>query len=411
MKKFCVGLLLTCCCGLTSCFTDDGDVLVSEPSSGSIVITETQSFQAQVFLDYDPTGKTTPTVLENVPVGTHVIHVFLKEYEADPDSFVVEVEDGQQTNLEFTLQKQASGDLEVTTQPDSAVVRIDRLFFGYTPVTIPGLVEGNYTLTLSRGGYESITRNVNIAANQLTEINETLAPKKVVLIEHYSNSGCAPCPDADEIIESVLEELGVQGVVSIGFHPYFPDIGDPMYQANEEHVDLWYGDRTGNPGFYGPQQPLPYVKIDGVSSFVGLAQITEQNLSLDIIGRSQLAPVATLAILGFVKSDSVITGTVRVEALENLGSQTSLRIALIEREIVFDQPPGTNGQSRFIDVFRAFYPDPEGLPISLGAGGKQFESLNFVVQPEWLVSETEVVAFLQDDDSKQVLQAVWTIFP
>lgn len=409
MKRIWFILIYLAVTGLCGCLTDDGMVPLSDPGNGSIVVSESQSLQAQIFLDYENTGLTTPAVLSGIPAGGHVVHVFLADHASVPDSKFVEIEDGKQYDVQFTLDKRPSGDLKITTSPDSVRVRINGLNFGASPATISGLVEGSYGVSLSRSGYGVKRRTVNIPANQLVEINESLLPQKMVLLEHFSNSGCAPCPDADEIIETVLTEIGTANVASIGYHPYFPSNDDPMYLATKAETDLRYGNSSGSLGYYGVQQPLPYVIADGGERFVGLAEITENNVAGAIDARSALQPVAICSIPSFVRNDSVVYGSVLIEALSDLGSNTVLRIAAIEREIVFPQPPGTNGQSRFIDVFRGFYPDPGGIPVTLSAGQEALQTFSFPVRSEWLVTEIEIVAFLQDDDTRLILQAAWTV--
>jgi len=401
MKKILLALILLCAAFLVSCKTIEGVPIAAEQKFGRLWVTSSVD-SANIFLDRKDTGKITPALLENIPVGKHVVQVFRSQYFSIPDSALVEVAENRLDSLFFALQVvQIAGDLQVSTTPDSALVIVDNLPRGYSPLTVSGLSEGAHSVKLLKASHLAEEFPVDIIRDSLVQVDVNLTLTRSVLVEHFSNSGCDPCVPADLIIEEILIEKGIVKTVSLGYHLSFPAPTDPMYLAA----------RIGNEArrtYYGIQV-LPTVKIDGVENLSG--NILETELRNKIDGRANLPPGAILEIFDFQASPNSITGRVRIQALENLDN-TVLHVALIEREIIYTQQPSTpwNGQLRFFDVFRDFYPSKDGTPVTLSPGQRQFISFNIPYNALWVLDQLEVVVFLQRS-SKEVVQAAWTMYP
>lgn len=386
-----------------SCTTRDGNIVRFSPEFGSIFVTSTNAFGARIFLDYQDTGATTPAQLQNISIGRHTIHLFLSQHQPTPDSFVVEVKPGKQTTVSFELNKVASGDLEIISHPDSATIRINKLNFGMTPETVLGLVPGGYTVEIRKGSYQTEVQQVAVSTNQLQRVEKTLSVRRLVLLEHFSNTSCLPCPIADAIIEKVLAEKGVQTVASLGYHASYPSNNDPMYLAAREDVDARLT-------FYS-FPPMPRLIVNGIEiSFFNFDQL-EIDLRNLIQSQSQLAPDGVvMQILDFQNDGDNISGRVRMEALADLSASNKLHIGLIERNVEFDQPPGSNGQQQFIDVFRGFSTPPDGERLALSRGQKRTVPFNFKRQPDW-GTDLEAVAFIQEEGTHKILQSAWSVYP
>lgn len=390
-----------------TCTTRDGEIVSFKPSFGSVFVS-TSVPGARVFLDYKDTGKTTPALINDVRVGRHVVHIWLSRHQPDDgvDSVIVDVKEGAETSLHFELINVPNvGNLKVTTSPDSALVLINKLEFGYTPLEVTGLLTGDYTVRIIKGGFESVVNTVQITQNQITEISESLILKpRLVLFEHFSNTDCIPCVDVDVIIEDVLHQLGPDQIISLGYHPNFPGPSDPFYLAAKPEND----DRRV---YYGGLFPIPYALIDGTRMIptAPLSQL-EQNILNAFDAQRLIAPKAVIEILDLQTVVDTLSGRAKVTALENLGTEVHLRIALINRSVEMSPPPGINGQTHFFDVMRDMYPNAQGTPVSLSANGSQSVPFEFVRQSDW-EDDLEVVAFVQDDATKEVLQSAWTVSP
>ena len=71
--------------------------------------------------------------------------------------------------------KVQTGWLTLNTTPAGAEITIGGKSYGFTPKIIDNLLVGDYDVTLSKSGYESITRRVTISKNATTSLDETLA--------------------------------------------------------------------------------------------------------------------------------------------------------------------------------------------------------------------------------------------
>jgi hypothetical protein len=384
-----------------SCTVKDGEIVGFKPSFGSVFVSSTVP-DARIFLDYKDIGLKTPALVNDVRVGRHVIHVFLSNHRPDVDSILVDVEEGKETSIAFELTNVPNvGNLKVFSSPDSALVALNKLEFGYTPLEVEGLLAGDYKIHIHKGGYGPVDKNVLISQNQTVEISQNLVLNpRLVLFEHYSNTFCVPCVDVDVIVEDVIHELGPHVLISLGYHPNIPGPSDPFYLAAKSQNDA-------RRNYYSVPYS-PYAIIDGINiiNTTSLSQL-EQNILTAVDERRQVPPKAILEFFDFKTVVDTISGRVKVTALENVGASVFLRIALIERTIDTSQPPGSNGQTHFFDVLRDFSSGAAGVSIMLSANQKEFVRFEFVKDVQW-GDDLDVIAFLQDDATKEVLQAIWT---
>ncbi|MBL7075065.1 PEGA domain-containing protein [candidate division KSB1 bacterium] len=382
-----------------SCTTKEGNIVSYNPEFGNLLVTSVNYYGARIFLDYKDTGEETPALLENVPAGEHVVHVFLATTKPTPDSALVTVEEGWEKTVQFELNRVTSGDLQITTVPDSARVYINRLDFGYTPLNLPGIPEGNYRIQIWKSNYQPVQKDIQITSNQLIRITENLILKRVVLLEHFSNTNCLPCPQADAIVDELLDSYGIAQIIAVGYHTNSPSPFDPMYLSGKDGND-------SRMLFYQLQSiPRAYVDGEPIDS-----PLDEQSYRTLIETHLQQSPSATIALQQLERGDTLISGRIQVKALQDLPSGTVLHIALIEDVIDYQNPPGTNGQMHFEAVFRDFYTDEDVQPVDLFSGMKIHSDFQFALKSQW-GQDLTVVAFLQDLNTKQVLQAAWTRYP
>ncbi len=392
------------CAGLAlSCTTQEGRLVAFEPGAGGLTVNATMR-EARIFLDYRDSGKKTPAQFAEVPAGRHVVHVFLPGYRVAPDSIIVAIEAGAQSTIDFDLQQSSVvGEMEVQTEPAGALVWWNGLPLGRSPLVIDGILSGTHALKITKGGYFASTQTVQISTNRRTTIqqNLTLAPPQI-LVEHFSNTDCPPCPEADEIIENTLAQQD-NAVAALSYHPDFPGRQDPFFLAAEE-------DNLARYGYYN-RPPLPFVVVDGVKRMAGTINL-EQRLTNALSERKSRVARATLDFWELFETHpepNTLAGRVRVEAHEDLSEGNAmLHVALIEREIDLAVAPGSNGQKHFFDVVRGLSSNPEGRPVRLAKDESAFYDFRFALKPEWS-GELHVVAFLQSNANAEVLQALWSV--
>jgi hypothetical protein len=88
-----------------------------------------------------------------------------------------------------------------------------------------------------------------------------------------------------------------------------------------------------------------------------------------------------------------------------------LRVAILEQNIVFPVAPGTNGEKEFYDVMRKMLPNEKGtaFPKKLAAGDSVVFNFH-VALPSYTYNYAQlaVVAFVQNDDTKALVQSTMT---
>ncbi|MBN1999263.1 PEGA domain-containing protein [candidate division KSB1 bacterium] len=388
---------------IVSCTTQDGVLESIEQKFGRVgVICNVDS--AVVFVDGVVTEVVTisgdTVMLDSIPYGSHEINLQLLCYQtAAPKMIVVQSREVYYLSFEMLL-LDTVGNLFITSYPDSSQVVVDGLDRGYAPVLLHCLAAGGHQVDIKKAGYERVTQTVHLEGGKTDSLSPSLALKRLVLMEHFSSTSCIPCVSADESIIKVLDAVGSETVISISYHTEIPAPGDPMYLfarlENEARLD-YYNVLTN-----------PVVFVDGYVSEYGTSQL-ESRLSAAIAIRENIPPKAVLEIFNLEKNPSLIKGDLFVHPLVDLDA--GLNVALIEKSVNFTHPPGQNGQTYFFDVLRRFWPAADGSRLSLTTGKRFQISFEFKLQDGLALDQLEVVAFLQDVETKEVQQAVSTLYP
>lgn len=384
-----------------SCTTKEGTLAFANPTFGGLDVVSTVD-SARIFIDGRDSGLKTPALFTDIPSGMRKIEVLAPGFALAIEN--IEVLEGEVSRLEFDLTSlPETASLEFESDPAGALVLFNDLPVGFTPLTLEDIATGEQHITLYKGGRQVVRETVQLSAGQRVSIERTLQPFRHVLVEHLSNTNCIPCPEADDIIESLLEEVGIDSATSIAYHPNYPGENDPFFLASADDV-------LPRIEFYGVP-PIPFVLLDGIkpSTLFNL----EENMRNGFAERFAAPPAATLEILDFNDSFaafSELRGRIRITALESLGSDVFLRVSLIQRTAVFppNEPPGTNGDTEFKDILRAFAPSPEGTAVNLGAGETIDIDFDFTPGAGW-GEDLHVVAFLQRDTDREILQSVWSL--
>jgi thiol-disulfide isomerase/thioredoxin len=384
--------------GIT-CTTKDG--IEFEEGKGSILVISQYADSARIFLKYHDTGKRTPAVLDNVTPGRQVLHLFLNTYKSSEDSIVVFLEENQTDTATFTLVSSPSGDLTINSTPDSARILLNKLEFGLTPLTVDGLPEGVYFLQLLKSNFDRILDTLEIVANDEVIVNYQLQEdvRRFVILEHFSNTSCPPCPQSDAIIDDLARDYGTMQLVVLGYHANFPSPSDPMYLSAKPDID-------SRLQFYQPPS-IPRAFVDGHLVQDPLSEQSYRNL---IDTQLLQDTVLTISFTQLNRSDTLIQGKLELKALQNIAAGHLLQIALIEDEIDYPSPPGTNGQTHFEAVLRALYPDGSGSPVALMPQQTLRVDFSFALKSEW-GKDLTVLAFVQNSSDKSILQSGWTRYP
>ncbi len=210
---------------------------------------------------------------------------------------------------------------------------------------------------------------------------------RMKLVEALTSSDCGPCAQFWPQIDPIF--AGFDSIfIPIKYHI---NIGnqDPMCNLNPT---MSHG--RGN-YYYGQSLSAPSMIINGTP--INLNQIDNDFVNNMIVqGRSPYLVTVTQT-----NNANNISANIKVKANTALTNKV-LRIALLEWDINFR---GNNGESIHKWVARDFTPSIEGQYINVAANSEESFSITFPYKDEYVKGQLYVVAFIQDDETKEILQA------
>lgn len=255
--------------------------------------------------------------------------------------------------------------------------------------------EGTFLLKLWFSGLNGQPEDV--AASEVLNLNlevyDHLVERDVVLLESFSSINCGSCA----MITPVLRNLVAQNperYEKIYYHPLHYE-NSPLYHFNPKDQDIR---RDFYEIFYTPQSVVGGT-YQGGSEYVS-----------EFLFEKELQKWSGFQLEGqwFVYNDELyfnVDGDVLIN-LDNPERDLRLFIAAIQDSVLFDAPPGSNGEDEFFNVMRFFAPDASGIRLT----PEGFQSgIAFQAKIPWIpVLETEtitLIAFVQDLNSNEIYQA------
>ena len=220
--------------------------------------------------------------------------------------------------------------------------------------------------------------------------------QRTILLEQFTHVNCELCEDYNRAFEAIKTNFG-DTIIDIRYGTSSPD---PFYLNNPIESQ-----RRMN--YYGVQLPAHTI-LDG-SFYNGNTSQFSASLVDD---RKTSVPKFDIQLSHVISPDydSVHVEMVFESKQFIANGQVSARIAVVEREIEVDFPPGTNGETVFYNMLRKFLPDAEGvqLPTPVPNGYRDTLNQTWAIDNVSCISEVGVVAFVQNDTIKGVYQAAWS---
>jgi len=225
---------------------------------------------------------------------------------------------------------------------------------------------------------------------------------KMVMIEESTQASCGPCAEQNPDFDALLA-ANADNVVVLKYQTAWPGF-DQMNLDNPTEVQ----DRVD----YYAIQGVPTGIINGIyiandCNFYDGAPSCLSQAEIDAAYTSTAA--FDLDINGEFENNAItISGT--LTANEAVSGDLRLRIAITEQTIdVADVPGGSNGETEFHHVFKRFVGGSEGIDLE----DTWLQGDSYVINQSFDLSGTniynydrlEIVAFVQDDDTKNVYQA------
>ncbi len=220
-----------------------------------------------------------------------------------------------------------------------------------------------------------------------------------VLLEHFTNTKSTENSEATELVNTISQH-NTKDIINIQYHTNFPG-SDPYYDDNP-------GDASARILYYGLIK-TPYTFIDGGNrkDYANLFDYVIAGIdSNDVSRRSLINPSFRISLNSNV-TGGVLTVNGTITALTDINSENiTLYLAVTEKKN--NDNTGANGEKVFYNVFRKFIPDAGGT--SLNKTWKNGDLFN-LPQMTWVIenikysSDIEVVAFIQNNITKEIFQA------
>jgi hypothetical protein len=217
-------------------------------------------------------------------------------------------------------------------------------------------------------------------------------PQRVALLELYTSEGCSSCPPADRWLSSVSSQgFGPDRVVPLALHvDYWDYIGwadrfaRPIFSARQREQVKIAGGRV----VYTPQLMLNGRDFRGGALARAASEINRLPSGADIKLTLSSAANVQIELNANVKTKSA--------------SRAALYVAVYQNGLSSDVRAGENRGVRLEHdyVVREWYG-----PISLDAAPLAWRQ-SIAFKPDWQTAKMGVVAFVQDQSSGEILQAL-----
>lgn len=219
--------------------------------------------------------------------------------------------------------------------------------------------------------------------------------KKYVLLEHFTNSQCSICASRNPAFFNLISKY--EGDVHhLAIHPSVPYPSCVFHQGNP-------ADNNARKDYYGVFG-TPNVYMLGVKTSSGATLLAEADL------QAQLGQTSPLQLLveetGGANRDVTVT-------VNSLGTPPSgdlrLFVAVVEKEI--NQTTG-NGESVHHNVLRDFITANTGDAFTPAASGSgTTATFSYSLDNSWNADEIYVMAFIQEWNSKEVINSGSSLDP
>ncbi|HEX9253344.1 MAG TPA: Omp28-related outer membrane protein [Ignavibacteriaceae bacterium] len=224
--------------------------------------------------------------------------------------------------------------------------------------------------------------------------DNSISSDRTVLLEDFANVSCTPCVTSNKIIQSVINSYGSSKIVSVKFPTNFPSPVDPFYLAAKEFCDFRMT--------YYNILFAPTIILDGIT----LPTPTDSNAIKQSINNRLTIP----SNFNVTVAKTVVNGGLLLNVDIKLKNKNSLdlddlflRCAIVESEVEYEQPPGSNGETKFYDVLRVLLPSNEGISLSSVGSALTYQFEN-TIDTVWNIDKLEAVMFIQSSANKEIQQ-------
>lgn len=209
----------------------------------------------------------------------------------------------------------------------------------------------------------------------------------LVVFEHFTNASCGPCASQNPSFTSLLNNNKFKAT-SIKYHVSWPGF-DPMYNVNttEPTARVSYYGVQGVPsvrlGSFGNMSPISVTQNQINQYHNSLIEAWNYNFQTTLDGDQ-------LQIVGQVSANRPLTLP-----------DHKLHIVLVEDEVRYASPPGSNGEKDFESVVRKMIPDAQGTLLGTGASPVNL-NYTYTVPASFKKDSLYIIVFVQASLTKIV---------
>lgn len=218
--------------------------------------------------------------------------------------------------------------------------------------------------------------------------------QRLVLLEHFTQASCGPCATYNPSIHSLLV-ANPDKITSINYHTSWPGY-DPMYNHNTV-------DNAARTSFYNVSS-VPNSVLDGnfYNGHPGGWNIATVNQRYTVP-----SPCNLFAYQRLSPTQDTLFVTMVVEASAAMTGQIAATVAVIEKHIHFNSPPGSNGEKDFYNVMKKLLPSRSGqmLPTPMSAGDYFILESYWVLANVYNINELSLIGYVQNTITKEILQS------
>jgi len=237
--------------------------------------------------------------------------------------------------------------------------------------------------------------SATLPASALPACDARSGPKTAALVELYTSEGCSSCPPADRQLSRLHQALDPAAeAIPLALHvPYWDYIGwkDPYAKAAFGERQNWLVHANQQKTVFTPQFFVNGAELRSWQGALGdkVRQLNALPAAADIRVHASIAANGALAL--------------NAEATTRPGAKpAALYLALAENGLASNVSRGENGGRTLAHdhVVREWIG-----PVRLAAGTASTRR-EIALQPAWNRAQLDVIAFVQDERSGSVLQAL-----
>ena len=217
--------------------------------------------------------------------------------------------------------------------------------------------------------------------------------QKIVVLECFTSTTCGPCASANPALDNLINN-NTDKLVAVKYHVNWPSAGDPMNLHNPSEV-------ASRVSYYSINA-VPWSVGDG--TWLGNSSSVNQNLVNQWAAvESPIDMRMTYYLNDAQDTINVIVMGRATSAIES--THLRLQIAVIEKTMEYATAPGPNGERIFHNVMKKMLPNANGTSINAMQIGDYFAyKYSWALANVMDINELTAVAWLQDNDSKVILQ-------